>query len=339
MSFSVRNERTGHEWSGSSLAGLVTNRTNLTSRSHWAMLAGIVRFNRAARRLLAQADPGDAGPALAEFLRNERVDPIVIDDYVIPLGASIWSADPTQFGRYPAVSLFRFLDNHRLLSLGGRPEWRTVVGGSASYVEALVAPFRDRIRTGSPIEQVTRTDGGVDIVARGHGAERFDQVILACHSDQALDLLTDPTDQERSVLGAIRYQPNVATLHTDASLRPRARRAWASWNYHVTDAGSTSPMLTYWMNRLQSIDSRHEICVTLNRHDEIDPGSVLGRFGYDHPVYDEGTLAAQRRRDEIQGRGGTWFAGAYWGYGFHEDGMASADAVVARLAPTKVTVG
>ena len=333
MSFSVRNERTGREWSGSSLTGLFARRSDLFQRTHWRMLADIVRFNRVARALLDSVGPNDPGPTLDEFLASHGFGGPVVEDYVVPLGASIWSADPSTFGQYPSASLFRFLDNHGLISLGGRPSWRTVSGGSARYVDRLVAPFRDRIRLSQPVEKLVRTtDGMIELVAAGCEPERFDHVILACHADEALELLGDPTPAEHEVLGSIRFQPNVATLHTGTAMLPRSRRAWSSWNYHVTVDERRLPTLTYWMNRLQSLESDHEICVTLNRHDELDPSTVLGRFEYSHPVYDPGTLAAQARRPEIQGRQNTWFVGAWWGYGFHEDGVASGDEVVASLA-------
>ncbi|MGY6500569.1 MAG: NAD(P)/FAD-dependent oxidoreductase [Acidimicrobiales bacterium] len=341
MSFSVRNERTGHEWSGSSLTGTFARRSDLARPSHWKMLADIVRFNRAARALLADADhdPSHPGPTLGDFLAEHRFRGVVVEDYIIPLGASIWSADPAVFDRYPAASLFRFLDNHGLISLGGRPAWRTVTGGSRSYVDRLLAPLGDRVRTGSPVTSITRRDdGGVDVQVAGQEPEVFDHVIIASHSDQALAMLTDPTSTEREVLGAIRYQPNVATLHTGTALLPRSPRAWSSWNYHVTEQERRLPSLTYWMNRLQDLDSRHQICVTLNRHDEIAPDTVHGRFEYSHPVYDPGTLAAQARRNEIQGHRNTWFVGAYWGYGFHEDGLASTVDVVESLTPTPTPV-
>ncbi|MDZ7677918.1 MAG: FAD-dependent oxidoreductase [Acidimicrobiales bacterium] len=335
MSFSVRNERTDHEWSGSSLDGLFAHRGDLVRPRHWRMLADILRFNRAAHALLATTASTEPGPTLDEFLTEHRFRGAVVEDYVVPLGASIWSADPTTFGRYPSASLFRFLDNHGLLSLGGRPAWRTVTGGSAQYVDRLVAPFRDRIRLGQGVEKVVRDpdggDGGVELVTADHEPERFDQVILACHADEALELLGDPTPAEHEILGAIRFQPNVATLHTGTAMLPRSPRAWSSWNYHVTVEERRRPTLTYWMNRLQSLDSAHEICVTLNRPDEINPSTVLGQFEYSHPVYDPGTLAAQARRHQIQGRRNTWFVGAWWGYGFHEDGVASSDEVAAAL--------
>jgi uncharacterized protein len=334
MSFSVRNERTGHEWSGSSVGGLFARRRDLASPSHWRMLADIVRFNRMARAHLDTEPVDEVGPTLGELLDRHRIGGTVVEDYIVPLGAAIWSADPATFDRYPARSLFQFLDNHGLISLGGRPAWRTVTGGSTAYVERLVAPFRDRIRLSCPADKVVRTpDGGVEIVTADGEPAAFDAVILACHSDQALDLLADPSPPEREILGAIRYQPNVATLHTGASMLPRSRRAWSSWNYHVTPDHRGLPTVTYWMNRLQSLESTEQICVTLNRDEEIDPETILGRFEYDHPVYEPGTIRAQRRRAEIQGVRSTWFVGAYWGNGFHEDGVASADEVVAALSP------
>jgi uncharacterized protein len=334
MSFSVRNERTGHEWSGSSASGVFAHRRDLMRPSHWRMLTEIFRFNRMARQHLDATDDG-IGPTLGDLLAEHRFRGPVVEDYVIPLGSSIWSADPRTFDRYPARSLFRFLDNHGLITLGGRPSWRTVTGGSASYVERLVAPFRDRIRLSSPVQKVVRRPGGGVELLTATGEPTFaDAVILACHSDEALALLADPSDAEREVLGAIRYQPNVATLHTGPEMLPRSRRAWSSWNYHVTAAGRGLPTVTYWMNRLQSLESAEQICVTLNRHDEIPPERVIGRFDYAHPVYDPGALRAQRRRHEIQGSRDTWFVGAYWGHGFHEDGVASADEVVAALSVT-----
>lgn len=330
MSFSVSDERTGLEWSGSSLRGTFAQPGNAARPAFWRMLGEILRFNRMARRHLA--DPAaDPSVTLAELLERHRFRGLVVDDYVVPLGASIWSADPTTFARYPALTLFRFLDHHGLVSLGGRPRWRTVEGGSSAYVDRLVAPFRHRVRLATPVRKVVRQRDGVDVVTDAAGAERFDHVVLACHSDQALELLADPSPAERSILGAIRYQPNVITLHTDRRMLPRSRRAWASWNYHVTTDQRPLPTLTYHMNRLQGLESREEICVTLNRHDEIDPARVLRRLEMSHPVYDPGAIAAQGRLAEIQGVGGTWFAGAYWGEGFHEDGMESAVAVAEGL--------
>jgi uncharacterized protein len=342
MSFSVRNERTGREWSGSSLDGLFAHRRDVLSPTHWRMLAEIVRFNRTARRHLGRAERADddeIGPTLGALLAEHGFRGRVVDDYIVPLGSAIWSADPHTFSRYPARPLFRFLDNHGLLTLGGRPAWRTVSGGSSSYVARLTEPFRDQIRLADPVEKVVRRHGGgVEIVTRKGEPVVADAVILACHSDEALTLLADPTDVESEVLGSIRYQPNIATLHTGDSMLPRSRRAWSSWNYHVTTEERNLPTVTYWMNRLQGIESSATICVTLNRHDEIDPRRVLGRFEYAHPVYDPGALRAQRRRHEIQGVHDTWFVGAYWGNGFHEDGVASTDEVVTALAPPRSTV-
>lgn len=334
MSFSVHNERSGHEWSGSTLNGLFADRRDLVRSGHWRMLADILRFNRAAHRLLAEVGPDEPGPTLDEFLAEGGFEGPVVEDYVVPLGASIWSADPSTFGRYPSASLFRFLDNHGLISLRGRPQWRTVVGGSARYVDRLVAPFADRIRTSAPVEKLSRlADGGVEVLALGCEPEGFDHVVLACHADEALAMLADPSPAESEILGSVRFQPNVATLHTGTAMLPRSPRAWSSWNYQVTVTDRRVPTLTYWMNRLQGLESTEQICVTLNRHDEIDPDTVHGRFEYSHPVFEPGTLVAQQRRHEIQGRRDTWFVGAWWGYGFHEDGVASTDEVVTALLP------
>jgi predicted NAD/FAD-binding protein len=328
MSFSVSDARDGLEYRGTNLNTIFAQRRNVIRPTFLRMLADIIRFNRAAKRLLAaDADParaGDTEESLASFLERGRYSPAFIDRFVVPLGASIWSADPETFTAFPALAYARFMDNHGLLDLRGMPEWRTVTGGSRRYVDALTAPFADRIRLDAPIDKVVRRGDAIEVVSRDHGAETFAQVILATHSDQALRLLGDPSDDERDILGAIRYQSNVATLHTDERFLPTNTRARASWNYHLDAANSRRSTLTYWMNKLQSMESEHQFLVTLNRHDEIDPALVLGRYEYDHPVFDAPAMAAQRRRAEIQGRRGTFFAGAYWEYGFHEDGVRSA---------------
>jgi predicted NAD/FAD-binding protein len=249
------------------------------------------------------------------------------DDFVVPLGSSIWSADPTCFDEMPAATYVAFMANHGLLSFGDQPQWRTVTGGSRRYVDALSRPFRERIIAGHPVDKIVRRPEEIEIHTAGGERHVVDRVVVATHADQALELLSDPTDAERRVLGAIRFQANVATLHTDVALLPRRRRAWASWNYHLLDDPAGRATLTYHMNQLQSLDSRHEILVTLNREDAIDPARVLASFAYAHPVLDPAAVAAQRCRDEIQGIRGTYFCGAYWGYGFHEDGVRSAHDV------------
>lgn len=324
MSFSVSDPNTGLEYRGTNLNTIFAQRRNLVRPTFLRMLADIMAFNRAARGLL---DGGGGAPdeSLDDFLTRGGYSRMFVDQFVVPLGASIWSADPETFTQFPAVAYARFMDNHGLLNLRGMPEWRTVTGGSRRYVEAITAAFPDRIRLQSPVHKIVRGEaGGVEVVSATHGPESFDRVILATHSDQSLRLLADPSSAEHEILGAIRYQPNVATLHTDERFLPRNPRARASWNYHLSSGDGRAAALTYWMNTLQSIDSRHQLLVTLNRHDEIDPARVLGRFEYAHPVFDAAALAAQRRRSEIQGARDTFFAGAYWEYGFHEDGVRSA---------------
>jgi predicted NAD/FAD-binding protein len=334
MSFSVSDPRVGLEYRGTNLNTLYAQRANLLKPWFHRMLIDIVRFNRSARRMLTDADAGrlDAtgnGLSLAAFVEQGHYSPAFVDRFLVPLGASIWSADPETFTQFPAAAYARFMNNHGLLELSGMPQWRTVCGGSQRYVDALIAPLADRIRLNSPVGKIVRRhdgEGGIEIelMSPTYGIETFDRVILASHSDQALRLLSDASPAEHSILGAIGYQPNVATLHTDERFLPRNPRARASWNYHLGSGTGRQSTLTYWMNRLQSIESDHQFLVTLNRHDEIDPATVLGRYDYDHPVFDAGAMAAQARRHEIQGIGGTFFAGAYWGYGFHEDGVRSA---------------
>jgi predicted NAD/FAD-binding protein len=330
MSFSVSDERSGLEWNGQTPSTVFAQPRNLARPAFLRMLADIVRLNRAARRLLRS--PGEDGDlTLGDFLARHRFRGLVVDAYVVPLASAIWSADPSGVAGFPARTIFGFLDNHGLLAVGGRPTWRTVVGGSSVYVDRLVGTLGRPVRVSTPVRSVVRSDDGIELQPAGGAPERFDQVVLACHPDQALALLADPSPQEAELLGGLRYQPNVVTLHTDRRMLPRARRAWASWNYHVTAEPRSLPTVTYHMNRLQRLESRSELCVTLNRHDEIEPSAVLGRVEMAHPVFDLGAAAAQRRLAEIQGRRGTWFAGAGWADGFHEDAMETAVAVAEGL--------
>jgi len=329
MSFSVSDDVSGVEWRGTSLTTLFAQRRNALRPTFLRMLADVVRFNRTARALLTEEHPTHR--SLAEMLAEGRWSSRFVEWYLIPMGSSIWSADPSTFLDMPAVTFARFFDNHGLLDYGDQPSWRTVDGGSRRYVEAILAPLGDAVRLSSPVAKVTRRDDGVEIHT-DMGPERFDHVVLATHSDQALRLLSDPSVPERQVLGAIRYQPNRATLHTDERLLPRSRRAWASWNYHRLADQPRLATLTYRMASLQGIESAHEILVTLNRDDAIRDDRVLARFDYAHPVFDVAAIAAQRRHEELNGARRTWFCGAYWGYGFHEDGVQSARAVCRRLA-------
>lgn len=330
MTFSVSCERSGLEYAGTTLSGLFAQRRNLASAEFWTLLREIVRFGRVGRRLLADPSDHRAALSIGELLDVERFAPVFVDRYLVPLGSAIWSADPTAFGRFPARALAHFLDNHGLLTLADRPQWRTVVGGSQRYVEAALARRTFAVRVATPVHKLRRDPDGVEIVTDA-GPERFDGVVSAVHSDQALGLLSDPTPAEREVLGAIPYQRNVAVLHTDERMLPRSRRAWAAWNYQRPAGDAGLPTVTYLMNRLQRLESRNAICVTLNREHEIDPQRVHGRFVYHHPAYDHAAFAAQRRWHEVNGVRRTWYCGAWWGYGFHEDGAASAWRVAKAL--------
>jgi len=321
MSFSVRDEKSGLEYNGTSLDGLFAQRRNLLRPSFWRMLRDILRFNREAPALLAQL--GD-DLTLGDYLAANAYSRRFLEAYIVPMGAAIWSTDPQNMLRFPARYFIRFFHNHGMLSIDARPQWRVIRGGSARYVEALTAGIRDRVRLNTPVQSVRRLAGHVYVKARGHEAERFDAAFLACHSDQALAMLTDPTPLEREVLGAIPYQTNEAVLHTDARLMPSARRAWAAWNYHVLPEDSGRVALTYNMNILQSLAASEPFLVTLNRSDAIDPAKVVKRIRYEHPLYTRAGVAAQARQHEINGPLNTYFCGAYWRFGFHEDGVVSA---------------
>ena len=320
MSFSVCNEASGLEYNGTTLNTLFAQRRNVLRPSFHRMIRDILRFNREAPALLETASHAGLGAYLAEHGYSREF----IDDYLVPMGAAIWSTDPARMLEFPARYFVRFFHNHGMLSVNERPQWRAIRGGSARYVEKLVAPFRARIRLNTPVESVRRMPDRVLVKARGAEATRFDHVFFACHSDQALRLIADASELEREVLGAIAYQENEAVLHTDTSLLPRARRAWAAWNYHVLREHGTRVALTYNMNILQSLSSRHTFCVTLNRTQCIDPNKIVRRLVYHHPLYTPAGVAAQQRQREVNGVQRTYFCGAYWRFGFHEDGVVSA---------------
>ena len=311
----------------------------------------VVRFNRAARRLVADEarwqgsdrlpaagdDDGASDESIESFLRRGRYSRSFVEQFLVPFGSAIWSADPSTFTCFPMRSYARFMHNHGLLGLPSRAQWRTITGGSRQYVHTLVAPFADRIRLATAVHKIVtyeslRGGSAVELLT-ATGPERFDRVIVAAHSDQALEMLADVTPAEHSVLGAISYQRNTATLHTDPRLLPRNPLARASWNYWV-DPAARRATVTYWMNSLQAIISESPILLTLNRTDAIDPKLVLAEFDYHHPVFDAAAMRAQRRRHEIQGTRGIYFVGAYWGYGFHEDGVQSALEVARAIQGT-----
>ncbi len=328
MSFSVRNEHSGLEYNGTTLNSLFAQRRNLLRPSFHRMIRDILRFNREAPALLNAVHEIPLGA----YLTAQNYSRQFINDYLLPMGAAIWSTDPARMLSFPARFFVRFFQNHGMLSVDKRPQWRAIQGGSARYVEKLVAPFRHRIRLNAPVESVRRTPDSVMVKVRDAESVRFDQVFVACHADQALRLLADASKLEQAVIGAIPYQENEAVLHTDTSLLPRTRRAWAAWNYHVSHdanqrhAPEQNPRaaLTYNMNILQSLKSRNTFCVTLNRTAEISPDKIIKRIAYHHPLFTADGVAAQQRQHEVNGVNRTYFCGAYWRNGFHEDGIVSA---------------
>ncbi len=317
MSFSVSDGRGEFEWS---TRGLLTRPSHLLDRRFRRMLLDLVRFNRDARDLIGA--PAD-GPSLRCFLSERSYSEYFVHRLLVPQVSAVWSADPEQLWRFPAAFLAEFFQNHGALQLVGRPRWRTISGGARRYVEALIAPFHDRVHLRSPVRRIIRDAQSVSLEVDGE-LQTFDEVVIATHSDQALRMLGDPTPAERAVLGAIPYQRNEAVLHTDASLMPRRRSAWASWNYHLTEQPTRRTTVTYDMNRLQSLGGDRDLLVTLNLTDAIDPERVIRVIDYAHPVFTPEGVAAQSRWPEISGRGRTHYCGSYWRWGFHEDGVWSA---------------
>ncbi|HEX6882943.1 MAG TPA: FAD-dependent oxidoreductase [Planctomycetota bacterium] len=332
MSFSVSCAASGLEYEASGWNGLLARRTNALRPAFWRMLRDIARFYREAPRTL---EGPDDGATLGEFLERGRYSRAFVEQHLFPMVAAVWSARPEVLRDFPLRFLVRFFENHGFLRLAGRPQWLAVPGGSARYVERLVAPFRARIRLETPVVRLARVAGGVQLRTLQGEEHLYERVIVATHSDQALRMLADATPREREVLGAFAYQPNDVVLHTDAHLMPRRRRAWASWNVHRARVPGALPTVTYWMNRLQSLREPRDYLVTLNRTAQIDPARILARFTYHHPVYSRAAVAAQARHAEIDGVHGVHFCGAYWGNGFHEDGVRSAEAVLARF-PSEV---
>ena len=336
MSFSAQEEASGIEYNATSLDTLFCQRRNLWSPRFWSMLRDLRRFYKEAPALLSQTG---SGPTLGQYLDENRYGEAFRDLHLVPMASALWSSPADRILRFPAQYLVRFMANHHMLQMTGRPEWRVVTGGSRSYVDALIARWRVDLRLSTPVRSIHRDEAGVRVATDG-GDERFDQVVMACHSDQALRLLADADACERGVLGAIAYQANDVVLHTDARVLPRDRKAWAAWNAHVPAKPGAECTVSYCMNLLQSLEAPEPLIVTLNRTEDIDPARVLRRMRYDHPVYSRGSVAAQSRRAEIQGKRRTWFAGAYWGWGFHEDGIRSAVEMVAAMGmPTTWPAG
>jgi predicted NAD/FAD-binding protein len=330
MGFSVHDRDSGLEYSGSGLGGLFARRRNLVSPRFLAMVRDILRFNRESVRDLESGAIG-ASDTLGDYLEANGYSDGFRHDYLVPMASAIWSADWQTVGAFPVEFFLRFFRNHGLLSISKRPQWRVIEGGSREYLRPLCQRFEDRIHTGRPVVAVERDEDGASLRLQDGETLRFDQVVIATHSDQALALLGDASTAEREVLGALPYQANDVVLHTDTRLLPTRRRTWSSWNYRL-GVDSERAIVTYNMNILQGLSAPETFCVTLNHSSAINPNKILGRFRYEHPVFSLAGIAAQKRWAEINGPRGTWFCGAYWGNGFHEDGVASAQRVANAIA-------
>lgn len=323
MSFSVDCHASGLQYNGTSLNTLFAQRRNLFNLNFLKMIREILRFNKETRADLAAGTIPD-GETLGEYLNRNGYSRYFRNYYIVPMGAAIWSAPEIVLEQFPIRFFLQFFNNHGMLSVDDRPTWRVISGGSATYVNRMMDKLGERTHLNSPVTSVKRDEEGVTLVANGQ-EHRFDQVIFGCHSDQALAMLDDATDDERSILGAIAYQKNDVVLHTDASVLPSNRLAWAAWNYMIPEHSTQPVSVTYNMNVLQNFDDAPEtFCVTLNRSRDINPEKVIKRFEYDHPVFTRDAVAAQERYDDIGNRNRTHFCGAYWFNGFHEDGVRSA---------------
>lgn len=321
MSFSMQCDRTGLTFCPTSFNSLFAQRINAVRPAFYRMLLDAIGFRR---RLPALLKKEDDSLTLAAYLDQEGYSRWFIEYFIVPMGAAIWSADPKRFMEFPVRYFASFFQNHGFLNIKGQPRWRTIKGGSRQYLAPLIRRFRDRIRLSSPVQNIRREKDHVSLTLADGRKHLFDQAVIAAHSDQALKMLSDPSDAEIEVLGAIAYQENQTVLHTDAALMPAKRAAWASWNYRIPKNETGRVALTYYMNLLQSLSSKKQFCVTLNMSGAIDPEKRIKEIVYHHPIYDPAGLAARKRHARINGVRRTWYCGAYWGYGFHEDGVNSA---------------
>lgn len=331
MSFSVRNDDNGLEYNGHTATSLFAQKRNWVNPKFYRFIFEIIRFNGLAKDDAEKAH--QSLQTLGDFLDQHQFSDYFCENYILPMGAAIWSSSLADMRAFPLSFFLRFFLNHGLLDITNRPQWYVITGGSRAYIDPLTQGFKDKIRLDSPVTLVKRTPSGVEITVNG-SVEHFDHVIFACHSDQALRLLAQPSEAELSVLGAMQYQANEVVLHTDASLLPKRKAAWASWNYWLDGSEgeeSRLPALTYNMNILQHIDSKHTFCVSLNSTSRIEQSKILRQFTYHHPVFTTESIAAQQRKTEVSGVNNTWYCGAYWHNGFHEDGVKSALDVVTKL--------
>jgi predicted NAD/FAD-binding protein len=329
MGFSVFSHSQNFEYAGTNLRTLFAQKRNLFSISHWKMLRDIVRFNKEA---IADLDAGQLVPneSLGSYLQRKYYSSVFIDRYLIPMGSAIWSATEGAMLAFPLEFFIRFFRNHGLLNVVNRPQWRVIKGGSHAYIAPLTKDFKHKIKVNSPVAKIIRRETGVTLISNGT-AEDFDQVIFACHSDQALEILGEASDDEKKILSSIRYQKNSVVMHTDVQLLPKRKSTWSSWNYLLQSDSRKAPILTYSMNILQGIESSTEFCVTLNAKNKINAQKILGEYEYSHPVFSQKAVEAQAAWPLINGVNHTWFCGAYWFNGFHEDGVNSALRVVKAL--------
>ena len=327
MSFAVTETGGAFEYASHGLAGFFAQKSNLLSPRHYTLLREILRFNREAPKVLN--DPEAEGRTLGQFLNAGGYAQVFIERYLIPMAGAVWSMAPEVMPSFPVVTLVRFMQNHGMLGINTHPKWKVIRHGSHSYFEPLTAPFQDRITKNSAITSVERSDSGVTLQFRDRPTQPFDEVVFACHGDQVLPLLGQPTEGERDVLGCFTTTRNETCLHTDPAMLPKRTAARASWNYLLGDAGKVT--VTYHMNRLQSLQTNEDYCVTLNGNGAIAEAKVLRRMVYEHPLYTHAAIRAQDRWSEISGRNRTHFCGAYWFYGFHEDGVRSGMRVAESM--------
>lgn len=330
MSFSVMNPSANLEYNGSTLNTLFAQRSNLLKPSFWRLILEILRFNKLCKALYEQDDI-DVELTLGHFLKQHNFNQAFSQNYILPMGAAIWSSSLVEMTQFQLKFFVRFFYNHGLLDIQNRPQWFVIPGGSKQYIYPLIQSFENNIELNSQLKSVSRTDSGVTLEFEGSESRQFDEVVFACHSDQALQLLTDANTQEQEILSSMPYRDNQVVLHTDTRLLPKRRLAWASWNYHLDSNQSRPACVTYNMNILQGLDSDTTFCVTLNNTDKIDTSKIIQTFHYSHPIFNQKSLAAQQRRLEICGKNNTHFTGAYWHNGFHEDGVRSAVEVAQRF--------
>lgn len=332
MTFSASILNSGLEYAGNNLDTLFAQRKNLLSPRFLKLVYDILKFNRHAKALI-EDDQANTQLTLGEFLSNLRIGSAMQDDYLLPMAAAIWSCPPQQMQSFPARSFAQFFNNHGLLNVSDRPQWRTVLGGSQRYVDKLLASFTGETIINNGVSKIERHADSVTITLEDGQKHNVDQVVIATHADDALSLISSASEQEHRLLSSFRYQKNDTYLHTDSKLMPKHSKVWSCWNYLARQSGETTPSVSvsYWMNALQGLDPSQDYFVSLNPIHEIDPSKIIRRINYMHPVFDNEAMAAQQQLDQLQGQNRTWFAGSYFGYGFHEDALTSAVSIAKKL--------